>query len=94
MKKHGKMENWGVTLQLILGGALSVENYLGYFLEKLQKIWKSTKNYPSNKGARFARPFCWQFVVLFPYFSIFQKNGPGSFPHSLCPLSQFRRAHL
>ena len=99
----------------------SVENYLGHFLEKLQKIgqngrpgrrepprsssfhetsrmvvwkttwaifWKNCKKYGkstkkclSNEGARFARPFCRQLFVLFPYFFNFSKNGPGSFPH-------------
>lgn len=33
-----------------------VENYLGHFLEKLQKIWKKYKRLPA-KGAREARPF-------------------------------------
>merc|ERR1712232_1030078 len=50
------------------------------FWKNCTKYGKSTKKCPSNKGARFARPFCGHFFVLFPYFlQFFQKNGPGSF---------------
>ena len=45
-----------------------VENYLGHFLEKLQKISKKYKKMPA-KGAREARPFVAEAIVC--TFSIF-----------------------
>ena len=47
----------------------AVENYLGQFLEKLQKIWKKYKKMPA-KGAREARPFV-AAAIVFCTFSIF-----------------------
>ena len=66
-------------------GLQAVENYMGHFLEQLQKIWKKYKQLPA-KGAREARPFvaeaiCCTFSI---FFAIFPKNGPGSFPHFTC----------
>ena len=49
-----------------------MENYLGHFLEKLQKIWNKYNKLPA-KGAREARPFvaeaiCYTFFILFAIF--------------------------
>ena len=57
------------------------------FWKNCKKYGKSKNNCPSNKGARFARPFCRQFVVLFSYFlQFFQKMTQVVF-HSLLLLS-------
>ena len=44
------------------------------FWKSCIKYGKNSKNCLGNKGARFARRFCWHFFVLFPFFlQFFQK---------------------
>ena len=43
-------------------GKLPGAQVLGHFWKNCKKYGKSTKNCLSNKGARFARPFCRQFL--------------------------------
>ena len=54
----------------------SVENYLGHFVEELQKNGKSTKNCQQSGRAKRAPSLLRQFFVLFRYFLQFFQKWP------------------
>ena len=70
---------------------LSVENYLGHFLEKLQKILKKYKKLPQQQRGALRAPLLLAFFCTFSiFFVVFPKNGPGSFPQK-APRTDFIR---
>ena len=61
----------------------AVENYLGHFLGKLQKIWKKFNKLLQQQWGALRAPLLPAIFCTFSIcFAIFPKNGPGSFPHA------------
>ena len=65
-------------------GTQLVENYLGHFLEKLQKkVWKKYKKLPQQQRGALRAPLLPAIVCTVSiFFVIFPRNGPGSFLQS------------